>query len=71
MEGFWLYKDFALSSLEGGRLGVGAQALGIAQAAFDHAVAYAGERKQFGQQIKDFQGLGFKIADMGTRIEAS
>ncbi len=62
---------YALSSLEGGRLGVGAQALGIAQAAFDHAVAYAGERKQFGHQIKDFQGLGFKIADMGTRIEAS
>jgi alkylation response protein AidB-like acyl-CoA dehydrogenase len=67
------YKGFvyALSSLQGGRLGVGAQALGIAQAAFDHTVAYAGERKQFGHPIKDFQGLGFKIADMGTRIEAS
>ncbi|HSG82192.1 MAG TPA: acyl-CoA dehydrogenase family protein [Gemmatimonadota bacterium] len=62
---------YALSSLEGGRLGVGAQALGIAQAAFDHTVAYAGERRQFGQPIKDFQGLGFKLADMSTRIEAS
>jgi alkylation response protein AidB-like acyl-CoA dehydrogenase len=62
---------YALSSLEGGRLGVGAQALGIAQAAFDHTVEYAGQRKQFGKAIKDFQGLGFKLADMSTRIEAS
>jgi len=62
---------YALSSLEGGRLGVGAQALGIAQAAFDHTIEYAGQRRQFGKPIKDFQGLGFKIADMSTRIEAS
>jgi alkylation response protein AidB-like acyl-CoA dehydrogenase len=62
---------YALSSLEGGRLGVGAQALGIAQAAFDHTVEYAGQRKQFGKPIKEFQGLGFKLADMSTRIEAS
>jgi hypothetical protein len=62
---------YALSSLEGGRLGVGAQALGIAEAAFDHTVKYAGERRQFGRAIKDFQGLAFKIADMSTRIEAS
>jgi alkylation response protein AidB-like acyl-CoA dehydrogenase len=62
---------YALSSLEGGRLGVGAQALGIAQAAFDHTVAYAGQRKQFGKPIKEFQGLGFKIAEMATRVEAS
>ncbi|UCC82772.1 MAG: acyl-CoA dehydrogenase family protein [Gemmatimonadota bacterium] len=62
---------YALASLEGGRLGVGAQALGIAQAAFDHTVEYAGQRKQFGKPIKDFQGLGFKLADMSTRIEAS
>jgi len=52
-------------------LGVGAQALGIAEAAFDHTVKYAGERRQFGRAIKDFQGLAFKIADMSTRIEAS
>jgi alkylation response protein AidB-like acyl-CoA dehydrogenase len=62
---------YALSSLEGGRLGVGAQALGIAEAAFDHVVEYAGMRKQFGRAIKDFQGLAFKIADMATRVEAS
>lgn len=62
---------YALSSLEGGRLGVGAQALGIAEAAFDHTVAYAGQRKQFGKPIKEFQGLGFKIAEMATRVEAS
>ncbi len=62
---------YALSSLEGGRLGVGAQALGIAEAALEHAVDYAGEREQFGQPIKDFQGLAFKLADMATRVEAS
>ena len=62
---------YALSSLEGGRLGVGAQALGIAQAAFDHTVDYAGQRKQFGRAIKDFEGLAFKIAEMSTRVEAS
>lgn len=62
---------YALSSLEGGRLGVAAQALGIAEAALAHAVNYAGERKQFGRPIKDFEGLAFKIADMATRVEAS
>ncbi len=62
---------YALSSLEGGRLGVGAQALGIAEAALEHSVDYAGERKQFGRAIKDFQGLAFKLADMATRVEAS
>ncbi len=62
---------YALSSLEGGRLGVGAQALGIAEAALEHAVDYAGEREQFGQPIKDFEGLAFKLADMATRVEAS
>ncbi len=62
---------YALSSLEGGRLGVGAQALGIAEAALEHAVDYAAERKQFGRAIKDFEGLAFKLADMATRVEAS
>jgi alkylation response protein AidB-like acyl-CoA dehydrogenase len=62
---------YALSSLEGGRLGVGAQALGIAQAAFEHVVSYAGTRQQFGRPIKDFQGLAFKIAEMATRVEAA
>jgi len=62
---------YALSSLQGGRLGVGAQALGIAEAAFHHAISYAGERKQFGKPIKDFEGLAFKLADMATKVEAS
>ncbi len=62
---------YALGSLQGGRLGVAAQAVGIAQAALDHAVAYAGERRQFGRLIKDFQGLAFKLAEMCTRVEAS
>ncbi|MGD8866711.1 MAG: acyl-CoA dehydrogenase family protein [Gemmatimonadales bacterium] len=62
---------YALSSLEGGRLGVGAQALGIAQAALEYAVDYAGVRKQFGRPIKDFEGLAFKLADMATRVEAA
>lgn len=62
---------YALSSLQGGRLGVAAQALGIAQAALDHAVAYAGEREQFGRPIKNFEAMAFKLADMCTRVEAS
>jgi alkylation response protein AidB-like acyl-CoA dehydrogenase len=62
---------YALSSLEGGRLGVGAQALGIAEAALEHSVEYAAVRKQFGRPIKDFQGLAFKLAEMATRVEAS
>ncbi|MGD8699399.1 MAG: acyl-CoA dehydrogenase family protein [Gemmatimonadales bacterium] len=62
---------YALSSLEGGRLGVGAQALGIAEAALEHAIDYAGVRKQFGRPIKNFQGLAFKLADMATRVEAA
>jgi alkylation response protein AidB-like acyl-CoA dehydrogenase len=62
---------YALSTLQGGRLGVGAQALGIAEAALQHSIDYAAERKQFGRAIKDFQGLAFKIADMATRVEAS
>ncbi|MBI4512700.1 MAG: acyl-CoA dehydrogenase family protein [Gemmatimonadetes bacterium] len=62
---------YAMQSLQGGRLGVAAQALGIAEAALEHAIRYAGERRQFGRPIKDFQGLGFKLADMATRVEAA
>jgi len=62
---------YALQGLNGGRLGIGAIALGIAQAALEHAVAYAGERRQFGAAIKDFQGMQFKLANMATRIAAS
>jgi alkylation response protein AidB-like acyl-CoA dehydrogenase len=61
----------ALSALDGGRLGIAACATGLAQAAVDHAVAYAGEREQFGQPIGQFQGLGFLLADMATQVEAA
>jgi hypothetical protein len=62
---------YAMQGLNGGRMGIAALAVGIAQAALDHAVAYAGERRQFGRPIKDFQGIQFKLANMATRVEAS
>ncbi|HEY8310926.1 MAG TPA: acyl-CoA dehydrogenase family protein, partial [Gemmatimonadaceae bacterium] len=62
---------YAMRSLNAGRLGIAAQAVGIARAAFDAAVAYASERKQFGQPIKDFQGIQFKLSNMATRISAA
>jgi alkylation response protein AidB-like acyl-CoA dehydrogenase len=61
----------AMTVLDAGRIGIAAQALGIAEAAYEAARAYAGEREAFGQKIGQFQGTGFKIADMKTRIEAS
>src|SRR6478736_3802990 len=61
----------ALSTLDHSRLGVAAQALGIAQGATDYAVAYAKERRQFGQPIGSFQGMQFKLADMETRTAAA
>src|SRR4051812_37751041 len=63
--------NVALGTLDHSRLGVAAQAVGIAQGAIDHAVAYANERKQFGQAIADFQGIQFKLADMETRTAAA
>ena len=62
---------YSMQSLEHGRLGVAAQALGIARAALEHATAYAGERKQFGKPIKEFQAIQFKLADMATRVTAT
>jgi alkylation response protein AidB-like acyl-CoA dehydrogenase len=62
---------YALQGLDGGRMGIAALAVGIAQAALEHAVAYAGERHQFGRPIRDFQGIQFKLADMATRVEAA
>jgi alkylation response protein AidB-like acyl-CoA dehydrogenase len=62
---------YALQSLEGGRLGIAAQALGIARAALDHSVAYAAERRQFGKAIKDFQAIQFKLSDMATRVAST
>ena len=61
----------ALSALDGGRLGISAVAVGVAQAALDLAASYAKERKQFGQRIADFQGVSFMLADMATAIEAA
>jgi alkylation response protein AidB-like acyl-CoA dehydrogenase len=61
----------AMQALDAGRLGIAACAVGLAQAALDHAVAYAGERTQFGRLIGDFQGVGFMLADMATQISAA
>jgi alkylation response protein AidB-like acyl-CoA dehydrogenase len=61
----------AMATLDGGRIGIGAQAIGIAQAAYDAAHAYALERRQFGRRIADFQATQFKLADMATEIEAA
>ncbi len=66
-EGF----KIAMSLLDRGRIGIGAQALGIARAAFDQALNYAGQREQFGQPIARFQGLQWYLADMATKIEAA
>lgn len=61
----------ALAYLEGGRIGVAAQAVGAAQRALDEALAYAREREAFGKPIIDHQGLTFKLADMATQVEAA
>ncbi len=61
----------ALVAIDGGRLGIAAQAIGIAQAALDRAVDYALARKQFGRPLVDFQAIQWKIADMAVRIAAS
>ena len=61
----------ALSTLDGGRIGIAAQATGIAQGAFEAAVKYAQERLAFGHPISQFQALQFMLADMGTEIDAS
>ena len=66
-EGF----KIAMTVLDAGRIGIATQALGIAEAAYEAARQYAGQREAFGQPIGAFQGTGFKIADMKTRIEAS
>jgi alkylation response protein AidB-like acyl-CoA dehydrogenase len=61
----------AMSTLDGGRIGIAAQALGIAQAAYDLARSYALERRQFGKPIADFQAIQWKLADMATEIDAA
>ena len=62
---------FAMKTLEGGRIGIAAQALGIAQGAYERALQYAQERKAFGTEIINHQAISFKLAEMHTRIEAS
>src|SRR5947208_7500375 len=61
----------ALSSLDGGRINIGAIAVGVAQAAFEVACKYAREREQFGHPIRAFQGIQFILADMAMNIEAA
>ncbi|GGE75491.1 acyl-CoA dehydrogenase family protein [Massilia psychrophila] len=61
----------ALSGLEGGRIGIAAQSVGMARAAFDAALAYARERESFGKAIFEHQAVQFKLADMATKIEAA
>jgi alkylation response protein AidB-like acyl-CoA dehydrogenase len=61
----------AMKALDGGRLGIAACAVGLAQAALDYALRYARERTQFGRPILQFQGLGFMLADMATQIAAA
>ena len=61
----------AMSLLDGGRIGIGAQALGIGQAAFEAALAYSLERVQFKQPIFEFQGIQFMLSDMATQLEAA
>ena len=62
---------YAMQSLDNGRLGIAAQAVGIAEAALRAAAAYAAERKQFGKPIKEFQAIQFRLADMATRVASS
>lgn len=61
----------ALSNLEGGRIGIAAQAVGMARAAFEAAVRYAGERETFGKPLTGHQAVAFRLADMATQIEAA
>jgi alkylation response protein AidB-like acyl-CoA dehydrogenase len=61
----------AMQVLDGGRISIAALALGIAQGAYESALKYSQERKQFGQPIFDFQGIQFKLADMATQIDAA
>ncbi len=62
---------YAMEALDGGRLGIAAQACGIARAALEHATRYARERRQFGRPIADFEAIKFKLADMATRLSAA
>lgn len=62
---------FPLSKMNAGRIGIAGQMVGLAQGAFDKAVPYTYERKQFGKAIGEFQGMAFQIAEVATQIEAA
>ena len=62
---------YAMQSLDNGRLGIAAQAIGIARSALEHSVTYAAERRQFGHAIKEFEAIQFKLADMAMRVSGS
>jgi alkylation response protein AidB-like acyl-CoA dehydrogenase len=66
-EGF----KIAMSTLDGGRIGIAAQAVGIAQGAFEEGLSYSQQRKQFGQALSEFQAIQFYLADMATEIDAA
>src|SRR5205823_7635110 len=61
----------AMSTLDGGRIGIAAQAIGIARAALEDSLAYAQQRRAFGQAIAEFQGTQWRLADMATAVEAA
>ena len=61
----------AIETLNEGRIGIGAQMIGVARGALEHAIAYTKERKQFGQRVADFQGVQFQIAQAATDLEAA
>ncbi len=61
----------AMHTLDGGRIGIAAQALGLAEGAFESAVKYVKERKQFGRALGQFQNTQFQLAEMATKIEAA
>ena len=63
--------NFAMNILNGGRIGIAAQAIGIAEAALDASIKYSKERKAFGQTISNFQAIQFKISDMAVRVDAA
>ena len=62
---------YAMQSLDNGRLGIAAQAIGIARSALENSVNYAGERRQFGKSLKEFEAIQFKLADMAMRVAGS
>ena len=63
--------NIAMHTLDGGRIGIAAQALGIAEGALERTIAYTKERKQFGKSISAFQNTQFQLADMATKVEAA